>query len=388
MAEKRERDSSEEIRKHLMQYGVNKENPAYLVRGAELVCSQGTNKRMMNLNKCHGVYIKEHAVVHELDCIQGDEENITWFGVCNPGEGLETDDIELIGDNGEKCHGKKCKPYLIGTWYESFEGTRIVDNGDKKQEDGEEPEGCNTITTDSFLVCKYGGIIMPVNSGQDREVSADEFDYDTEEEREAALARVQEPCEEEIDREEGCEDLLHAKLSENDEWSTHGSEFQSMDAAQNEKSEGIMGKYILYPESYMEGILKNYEKHKMIDGRFVLDNGGKTIAYGHDVKVEAGENFSGGLSEEEGTKLAVNDLDSKYELICRYIDTLNTLHGKNINIEDFTENEILFLLDFAYNRGSGLVERPELEDAGIPYHSLPILIVAVSEGDDETIKKH
>lgn len=34
---------------------------------------------------------------------------------------------------------------------------------------------CNTLTMDSFLVCKHGGIIMPINSGQDREVGIDEF---------------------------------------------------------------------------------------------------------------------------------------------------------------------------------------------------------------------
>lgn len=217
-----ETDSSEAIREYLTQHNENKKNPAYLVRGAELICNQGTNKRMMNLSKCHGVYIKAHAVVHELDCVCKDEENITWFGVCNPGEGLETEEIELTADNGEKCHGKKCEPHIIGTWLESFEGTRIVDNGDKKEKSGEEPEGCNTITMDSFLVCKYGGIIMPISSGQDREVEESEFVKG----KEAYDRVVNFTCEEEIDREEGCEDLLHAMIAdefkEND-ISCHGS---------------------------------------------------------------------------------------------------------------------------------------------------------------------
>ena len=78
-------ESAAIIKEHLIQHNENKKNPAYLVRGAELMCSQGSNKRMMNLSPCHGVYIKAHAVVHELDCIQGDEENITWFGICTSG---------------------------------------------------------------------------------------------------------------------------------------------------------------------------------------------------------------------------------------------------------------------------------------------------------------
>lgn len=170
-----EEESAAIIKEHLTQHNENKKNPAYLVRGAELMCSQGSNKRMMNLSPCHGVYIKVHAVVHELDCIQGDEENITWFGVCTPGEGLETEQIELTGDDGKKCHGKKCKPHIIGTWLESYDQTKIVDNGNKLPKEDGEIEGCNTLTMDSFLVCKHGGIIMPINSGQDREVGIDEF---------------------------------------------------------------------------------------------------------------------------------------------------------------------------------------------------------------------
>ncbi len=217
-------ESAAIIKEHLIQHNENKKNPAYLVRGAELMCSQGSNKRMMNLSPCHGVYIKAHAVVHELDCIQGDEENITWFGVCTPGEELETEQIQLIGDDGKKCHGKKCKPHILGTWMESYDQTKIVDNGNKLPKEDGEIEGCNTLTMDSFLVCKHGGIIMPINSGQDREVGAEEFDYATEEERVEALNRVQKGCtgeEEEMD----CKDLLYMKLENQADQNVHGSEY-------------------------------------------------------------------------------------------------------------------------------------------------------------------
>jgi hypothetical protein len=56
---------------------------------------------------------------------------------------------------------------------DSYSSTKIVDNGYKNPEDRElvkseteEPQGQNTITTGSFLVCRHGGLIEPVNSGQ------------------------------------------------------------------------------------------------------------------------------------------------------------------------------------------------------------------------------
>lgn len=107
---------------------------------------------------------------------------------------METEQIQLIGDDGKTCHGKKCKPHILGTWMESYDQTKIVDNGNKLPKEDGEIEGCNTLTMDSFLVCKHGGIIMPINSGQDREVGAEEFDYATEEERVEALNRVQKGC--------------------------------------------------------------------------------------------------------------------------------------------------------------------------------------------------
>lgn len=227
--------ASEAIKEYLAQHNGKQYKPAYLVRGADLACSQGTCKRMMNLNKCHGVYIKEHAVVHELDCMQGDKDNITWFGVCSCGEDLETEEIELQTDNGETVHGKKCCPHIIGTWQEAYEGTKIVDNGLKKPENRESLEtgygleGCCTITTDSFLVCRHGGIILPVNSGQDREVSPDEFDYETEEEREAALKALQDICPETSTPEADCGDLLHARNPGGINGNVHGSEYGKPD---------------------------------------------------------------------------------------------------------------------------------------------------------------
>lgn len=144
------------------------------------------------------------------------------------------------------------------------------------------------------------------------------------------------------------------------------------------------GKYP-YPLVYIEGIIKGYETHRIEKDRFVLDNGGNTIAYGHDVR--NGEDFTNGLNMEEGLKLAISDLDEKYEDIILCISEINDMNGMKISINDFTENQIIFLLDFSYNRGRGMMERPDKDENGNSqvHSSLAILIIAVWEKDYETI---
>lgn len=172
--EKNEEEAQKKINQYLAAHNLGKEGNEYLVRGAQLCCSCGSNRRKLNLNVCHGVYINGHAVVHELDCIQGDEENITWFGACDKDE-LDTERIIAVGSDGKKHSGKKCKPHIIGVWIDSYDGTKIVDNGNKMEDDPDNPVGCNTLTVGSFLVCKYGGIISPITSGQEREIRESEF---------------------------------------------------------------------------------------------------------------------------------------------------------------------------------------------------------------------
>lgn len=69
------------------------------------------------------------------------------------------------------------------------------------------------------------------------------------------------------------------------------------------------------------------------------DNGGSTIAYGHDL--DEGEDFSDGLSEEEGLELALCDLDKKYEVIIRCIGGINDFTETDINVKqgDYERNE-------------------------------------------------
>lgn len=163
----------------------------YLVRGAILICKNGSHKRKINLPKCHGIYEGVHPLLHELECVAepicGNEKcNITHFGVCCPVEGSPPP-TEIITYKKTKKNSKdetngvvtgyKCEPVIVGTWQNPYIFTRIVDNGDKNPSDRQlatcaaavkGPSGQSTLTMNSFLVCKYGGIIVPVDSGQHR----------------------------------------------------------------------------------------------------------------------------------------------------------------------------------------------------------------------------
>lgn len=125
----------------------------YLVRGALLQCRMGNAPRRLNIPKCHGVYISTHPATHYKDCVVGDNNNIPTFGVCS-------------------ITKKTCTPVIVGYWLSTYMKTKIVDNGDKNPADralataGKKPLGEDSITTGSFLVCAFGGIIEPKNSGQ------------------------------------------------------------------------------------------------------------------------------------------------------------------------------------------------------------------------------
>ena len=161
----------------------------YVVRGANLRCTEGSHIRKLNLPKDHAIYITQEPLVHKLDCLVGDDENITTFGVCNSRgiydlptrpptvilkkckynnyTGDEMESEEELGN----VRGPACTPMIAGTWLNTFNNTRIVDNGDKdpddKGKDNDDPsKGYPAVTTESFLVCICGGFIEPVSSGQ------------------------------------------------------------------------------------------------------------------------------------------------------------------------------------------------------------------------------
>ena len=137
----------------------------YLVRGAVLQCQFGSHCKKLNLPIDHGVYILDTPMMHALDYIP--VVNIVPFGVCShplippgpsivlPKEGARGKDGELTGAPPSGiAKGIPCMPIVVVPWQNAHNETRLTL--------AEIP----SITTKSFLVCMYGGIIKPLNSGQ------------------------------------------------------------------------------------------------------------------------------------------------------------------------------------------------------------------------------
>lgn len=174
-----------EAEKKISEYAeknMAKKRDEYLVRGAVLVCNKGSHKRKINLPKCHGIYIRDLPVLHELECWTeckyGIEKcNITHFGICDAKPPTEIKAYFKTPSNSRDglagiAMGCKCEPIIIGTWHDCYEKTKIIDNGTKnpmdrkRVEKGGKGKGQSILTMRSFLICKYGGIIEPVDSGQ------------------------------------------------------------------------------------------------------------------------------------------------------------------------------------------------------------------------------
>lgn len=139
---------------------------AYVVRGALLRCDHGSHCRKLNLLQCHGVHTKKKPMMVKTDCKR--EENIPSFGVCSssdnetPGKVRYLKDVRR-DDSGDPISqepdgtvtGTPCIPEIVGFWDETHDDTHVGKDG--------EP----ALTTRSFLVCKYNGLIEIVRSGQE-----------------------------------------------------------------------------------------------------------------------------------------------------------------------------------------------------------------------------
>nr|WP_317358993.1 DUF4280 domain-containing protein [uncultured Tyzzerella sp.] len=150
----------------------------YVVRGAKLFCSCGSHERKLNVFKDHAVYTEGFPMVHELD--KELEKNITFFGVCSSGDPLlSSQSIKLVRITYDQegnpiedvVSGTMCVPFIIGGWRDTKENVKIIDNGDKDISDKykyreDSGKGYKSVTTKSFLICRYGGIIEPLDSGQ------------------------------------------------------------------------------------------------------------------------------------------------------------------------------------------------------------------------------
>lgn len=145
---------------------------SFLVRGALLRCSCGTHPRRLNLLESYGVYVEDeqHPKVHQENCKVGDESNICYYGVCKSNckpkgsyniclEPYVTPDGHKVSKS--KVEGNKCVPVIIGNWYDPKEDDLIYDMDVQRK--------IPSLTKNSFLVCKYGGVIEVVTSGQEYE---------------------------------------------------------------------------------------------------------------------------------------------------------------------------------------------------------------------------
>lgn len=192
-------ETQEDIENYLSEHTENSKLE-YLVRGALLRCRYGSHARRLNLPKCHGVYITTHPVIHEANCVAGlgpQLDNIPFFGVCKAPIPPVVEEVAYTKDRprdqyGCPCgeppagieKGWKCQPEIIRLWRDTYPKTRIVDNGlidpsDRKYaaQGDELPVGRSSVTTLSFLVCRYGGLIEPYNSGQEYISDEEEMAY-------------------------------------------------------------------------------------------------------------------------------------------------------------------------------------------------------------------
>lgn len=141
-----------------------------LVRGALLKCSCGTHPRRLNLPKSYGVYAidEQHPKVHQDNCVVGDNNNISYYGVCKSNckpkgtshiclEPYVTPEGKKTSDS--KIEGNKCIPVIVGNWFDPKDDDQIFDMDVMRD--------IPCLTSNSFLVCKYGGIIEVITSGQD-----------------------------------------------------------------------------------------------------------------------------------------------------------------------------------------------------------------------------
>lgn len=120
----------------------------YIVRGAKMKCSKGSNMRKINLPESHGSYVSDKPIMVETDRT---DENIKYFGVCQCGPNKEQ--ITVVLENGQTKTGFKCTPMIYKDWDNVKEDTKI--------------DGKCALTKDSTLVCGYGGVIKFEDSGQE-----------------------------------------------------------------------------------------------------------------------------------------------------------------------------------------------------------------------------
>lgn len=149
----------------------------YVVHCADTVCSMGMRESKIVLRKTHGVFLKD---LPQMTIKDQKSENIICFGGCysaenpntietaenmaadvkkNTGESFEEQVVDIFtveGEGGSKvmeCVGE-CKPEIVSPQW------------DKEKEDVAVEIGQNALLGEATLICKYGGIIKIIGTGQ------------------------------------------------------------------------------------------------------------------------------------------------------------------------------------------------------------------------------
>ncbi|WP_010502957.1 DUF4280 domain-containing protein [Paenibacillus elgii] len=155
--------------------GLFQAEQKYVVRGATLKCSLGTDPGVLNLPKSHGVYIKKKPVMTVADCTP---DNIGCFGFCQAKMGGVLDHIagwsrttsnslavqsnpllkgilEFGADqlNAITAPHTVCTPGICGKWSSGKEDLLINNE--------------QALLSKSTLTCSLGGTITIEHDGQD-----------------------------------------------------------------------------------------------------------------------------------------------------------------------------------------------------------------------------
>lgn len=150
----------------------------YVVHCADTVCSMGLRDSKIVLRKSHGVYLKNRAQMTVKD--QDSEINVICFGGCRSAENpLTAAEAEKIAGDVKEATGQSFEKQVKDIFTTEGEGgsksmqcvgectPEIVSvQWDKEKEDVSVEPGQNALMGEATLVCKFGGIIKIIGSGQ------------------------------------------------------------------------------------------------------------------------------------------------------------------------------------------------------------------------------
>jgi len=158
-----------------------------------MVCTFGSHIKRLDMPVCHGSYIRQKPMLHELDCVVGLDANIPPFGACvspdNPNIEIiiesPVDVMPLANEEGGysmppmPITGRLCTPMLGPKWIDAHEDTLI--------------DGVPALTVDCTIACLYQGVIFFIDDGQmdDRDDLASDQEEQELERKRARAAHAQ-----------------------------------------------------------------------------------------------------------------------------------------------------------------------------------------------------